>query len=431
MADIKDNKLSILEATNKLRLITEATADSDIDGDISNAIDDIFADSSNGRSGASSKIPANPSKSKGLDSYVPLKSKFTADCDYGDDLKDAVKNRFDAKGKVLKTCFNIGPSKATINHGDVEFIYDASAANKSIVKSKSDSENGGEDSNKKESYSYSIMESYLNLNKSLLLEEDSNSSDSSASNSQSNTDNASYVSLQFKVGIENEGYTVWTVAVDTRANLESVKKAIQSKKFKNAYDIASNGLGTDGLIPLICHTFVNEKQHPPFMGHCRYGFGSGEDDNSEEGSNASGYTVALAVAPIDGKTNDTSKDLVAQVIYNITDIDGITGGKLGETLAAIKKYAKDKVSGDSSSNYSYRSKENDKDSDQRVVDAINDFIKNSFEEVGDHTMYEDFKKIRDNYLKKCLDKKMIELQSETKLDENSSKFNTSDKLIYY
>lgn len=437
MADIKDNKRSILEAYLNTKKIFEDDAAAPADSTQTTGSDkpaDKPANSettespSNNTSGTSSKISSDPSNSKGLGSYVSLKSKFTADCDYGGDLKDAANNRFDAKGKVLKTCFNLGPSKATISYGDVEII-DGESADKSIEspKSGSESKSGSEDSNKKESYSYSIMESYLNLNKSLFIEEDSNSSDNSANNSQSNTDNASYVSLQFKVGIENEGYTVWTVAVDTRANLESVKKAILSKKFKNAYDIASNGLGADGLIPLIAHTFVNAEQHPPFIGHCRYGFGSGEEGNSKEGSNTSGYTLALAVAPIDGKTNRTSDDLAAQVIYNITDIDGITGGKLGETLAAIKKYAKDKVSGDNSSNYSHRSKE----TDQHVVDAINEYIKNSFEEVGDQEMYADFKKIRDGYLKKCLDEKMIELQSETKLDENSSKFNTSDKLIYY
>ena len=357
-------------------------------------------------------------------------------------------NRFSNFGKILKSAFMIGPSKAVISKGYVSDKQSAQPADTQSANT-ADSNNAenkpAEDSDKKESYNYSMLDAYMNIvpkYESYPVFEDGEQEGSGDTNQGNNnepdsapkqgddnkpnddnqqSDNKEGEPKQssdegdsfkpgpiaiFRVGIKGEGFTEWTVMFDKRAPVENAMNAVHAKKFKNAYLIASNGLKSDGLVPLKAATYINTKQKlpPAFIGHCRYGFDSGSDSGTEDN-----LTIALAVAPIDGKTNKPNEQFVITAVYNVTG--DITGGKVGQALASLGKKLSDKVSGKSDRYGSWdRDDDGNNDSEKSQSDVISKFLKNSFKCVGDHTMYKEFLKIR-KFIQKNIDENNLELES--------------------
>lgn len=415
-------------------------------------------------------------------------------------------DRFSGFGKILKSAWMIGLSKATIQHGKCYNIEEASVEQNSDETSDSeinkDTTSNKEDASSDETnrsvdgsnegliYNYSILEAYSflqNMYESKLksINEYSNAPDSntakSADNSasttvsdgksNSNTTNTKASDsqtnpsesdpskentstndesdetddendnkedsdvadsfqlgtvLEFYVGIEDEGFTKWKIAIDARADDEAVINAIKSKKLKQAYQIASRSVKSDGLVPLSATTYINKKPSipPAFIGHCRYGFDSGSDEGAE-----SDLTICLAVAPINARTKKPDEKTVIKAIYNVTG--DITGGALGNLLVNIKN------SLDNKGNNSYgRYNDEDTDSEQSKSDELSKYLKKVFKCVGDHTMYDEFLKIR-KFIKKHLDSNSLELQSvsigsnNAELSNNLSTQVYKNQLIYF
>ena len=178
-------------------------------------------------------------------------------------------------------------------------------------------------------------------------------------------------------------------------NVDAAKNAIRAKKFKQAFNMASEGLESDGLVPIRLATYVKYNKEgkespfpPPFIGHCRYGFDSGSDEGNEDSR-----TICLAVAPIFGKTNKPHQNYVIQAVYDVVgDITGGTLGKLSAILKSAGKAAVNKITG--SRDYDRWDDREDRDSEQSISDELSKFLKSKFKCVGDHTMYADFEKIK-------------------------------------
>ena len=387
-----------------------------------------------------------------------------------------ISQRRNDKGKILKSVFMIGPSKAVIQHGKItdegssqhSNNQNQSASNnannsndqaENSVPHNNQSENGtsqnAQPSNSNNSSfirqrSYSILEAYSNMR--LLYEDDTQSENdldnvltgaarnqpkqNSNSNNNNNSDNTADsdnsdnksdtesdkqdnkqdkksdnkpdeeddqpdpfqegTKYTFRVVLENEGYTEWTVVFDKNCkDVDAAKNAIRAKKFKQAFNMASEGLESDGLVPIKLATYVNYNKDgkespfpPPFIGHCRYGFDSGSDEGNEDSR-----TICLAVAPILGKTNKPKQDYVIQAVYDVVgDITGGTLGKLSAFLKSAGKAAVNKITG--SRDYDRWDDSEDPDSEQSISDELSKFLKSKFKCVGDHTMYANFEKIK-------------------------------------
>lgn len=208
----------------------------------------------------------------------------------------------------------------------------------------------------------------------------------------------------FKLEMENEGFTEWTVLFDSRADVETAKNAIRAKKFKAAMQAASKDLESDGLVPIKARTCIYEIKDfrkmpaPNFIGHCRYAFDSGSDEDTSEDN----LTICLAVAPINAATNKPDNKTVIQAIYNVTG--DITGGKIGQLGAAISKKLRDHADG--KRNYGGYD-DDDKDSEKSLSEELSKYLHNAFRCVGDHTMYKNYLAIR-KFLSKQIAAKNIE-----------------------
>ena len=333
--------------------------------------------------------------------------------------------RFSNEGKMLKSMWMLGPSKAVISKGVITDLGNTG----SETSNTDNSDNTGDASadNKEQStntnseafcHTYSILEAFSHLHK---LYEDSTGEDS---NQQSNDNNGKDNEVQvgkfsysagnvyeFNVGIVDEGYTTWKVAIDSRADAGSVKNAIRAKKFKEAYNIASKSVKSDGLVPLSCTTYIRKAPggkkdiQPAFIGHCRYAIDSGYESEYRSSGDKDGLTLCLAVAPINGRTKKPDEDVVIQAVYNVTG--DITGGVIGKLAASATSKIRDKALGTDSSRYK---DSDDKDSEESQSDELSDWLHKKFRCVGDHTMYNNFKSLRE-FIKKQVAAGNLELEA--------------------
>lgn len=205
--------------------------------------------------------------------------------------------------------------------------------------------------------------------------------------------------LQVKVSLKNEGYSVWTLVLDSKVNVSKVKNALKSGKFAAAYSIASKSSSPAGLIISKLETFVSTNNeitcYAPFIGKCRYALDSGtSDDTSEDNS------ICMAIAPIDGRTDKPSNKIVFKVLYNVIDSDKFTGGTLNSVVKKVDA-GKDK---DSDNNY-YSTSKNDSAND------LSKWLNDKFTCVGDSSTYSNFLKLR-KFIEKSLKNKSIEFDND-------------------
>lgn len=333
--------------------------------------------------------------------------------------------RFSNEGKMLKSMWMLGPSKAVISKGVITDLGNTG----SETSNTDNNDNTGDASadNKEQSantnsesfcHTYSILEAFSHLHK---LYEDSTGEDSNQqSNDNGDKDNEAQVGkfsysegnvYEFNVGIVDEGYTTWKVAIDSRADAGSVKNAIRAKKFKEAYNIASKSVKSDGLVPLSCTTYIRKAPggkkdiQPPFIGHCRYAIDSGYESEYRSSGDKDGLTLCLAVAPINGRTKKPDEDVVIQAVYNVTG--DITGGVIGKLAASATSKIRDKALGTDSRQYK---DSDDKDSEESQSDELSDWLHKKFRCVGDHTMYNNFKSLRE-FIKKQVAAGNLELEA--------------------
>lgn len=397
-------------------------------------------------------------------------------------LEVSTKDRLTDNGKLLKSIFMLGPSKAVISNGKIidsgtqqnnqnqpsenSQTDNANNQNQQPENSQVDSENSqnqpsensqndsaaghaqtqsqaqtqANDSLFRE-HSYTILEACLNLNKVFEAEDDTAASnlitglrnlanndsntqqDDTTQSSNQDSDNAANDSddehsqsdsdsnddsdndeaqdtednnndestsdntfnagehYTFRVVLPNEGYTEWEVVFNSAcSNIDQAKNYIRAKKFKQAYNIASDGVDSDGFVPVRLSTFVvdNMKIAPPFIGHCRYGFDSGSEDGEEDNR-----TICLAIAPINARTNKTDSNLLIQTVYNV--VGDISDGKLANLLTNIRNAAT------STSDDRYY---NDNDDSDNANDELSKFLHKKFKCVGDQTMYKYFLEIK-------------------------------------
>lgn len=333
--------------------------------------------------------------------------------------------RFSNEGKMLKSMWMLGPSKAVISKGVITDLGNTG----SDTSNTDNNENTGDAStdNKEQStntgsesfrHTYSILEAFSHLHK---LYEDSTGEDSNQqSNDNGGKDNEVEVGkfsysagnvYEFNVGIEDEGYTTWKVAIDSRSDIGSVKNSIRAKKFKEAYNIASKSVKSDGLVPLSCTTYIRKDPggkkdiQPPFIGHCRYAIDSGYESEYRSSGDKDGLTLCLAVAPINGRTKKPDEDVVIQAVYNVTG--DITGGVIGKLAASATSKIRDKALGTDSNRYK---DSDDKDSEESQSDELSDWLHKKFRCVGDHTMYNNFRSLRE-FIKKQVAAGNLELEA--------------------
>ena len=359
-------------------------------------------------------------------------------CSFSADL-DQLKG---SNAKILKTTFLNGPSKSIISNGTVKAytLYNHNDSENSendlendpdddLEFDSDDRENDNRQDN--ESYHYTMLESFIELNEiysfnsenkifneesddtqsentgsddtqseNTQQEENKESDDTQSENTQQE-ENAQQEENEdkFQFGyilavdliLKNEGMTRWVVAIDSRteSDIKSIINALNSKKFKAAFNIAGKGLKSDGLVPLAVYTFINKKDYyAPFMGNCRYSIAQGSVEGTGKYSGdetaEDDYTICLAIAPINIKTRKPNENLVYKIVYNITKV---------KEDNAFDKFIKDIVK-----------KDNDK----------------GF--IGDSDMYKDFLNIR-KYIQKCIQNKTLEIDTNesTKTKEFSSK----------
>lgn len=333
--------------------------------------------------------------------------------------------RFSNEGKMLKSMWMLGPSKAVISKG---VITDLGNTGSETSNTDNNDNTGDASTNNKEQstntnseafyHTYSILEAFSHLHK---LYEDSTGEDSNQqSNDNGDKDNEVQVGkfsysegnvYEFNVGIVDEGYTTWKVAIDSRADAGSVKNAIRAKKFKEAYNIASKSVKSDGLVPLSCTTYIRKAPggkkdiQPAFIGHCRYAIDSGYESEYRSSGDKDGLTLCLAVAPINGRTKKPDEDVVIQAVYNVTG--DITGGVIGKLAASATSKIRDKALGTDSNRYK---DSDDKDSEESQSDELSDWLHKKFRCVGDHTMYNNFKSLRE-FIKKQVAAGNLELEA--------------------
>jgi hypothetical protein len=321
---------------------------------------------------------------------------------------NSYEDRKSDKGKVLKTCFLNGPSKAVIKYGSVEVT---GGENENQENKESTDQSADKKGN--ESYSYSIFDSFMNMQR--IYEDGVTGNDTFRPGTIRNV----------RVKLTNEGHSDWVIQFDARvgSKVEAAVSAIKSKDFKKAYLIASEGLESDGLVPLSITTFYHtdvdaDKHTPSFIGHCQYGFDSGLSSRSNASVNAHKLNVTIAIAPINGETNKTSANLVMQYVYNVTG--DITSGALSGLVKAYIKYQ------DATSRDSYYDED-------KLSDEMSKYLNKVFKCAGDQSMYDKYQAIC-NFIEKQIKAKNLEYEG-SNLDSKSApgeiKFNADNKLIYF
>jgi hypothetical protein len=359
-------------------------------------------------------------------------------------------NRFGQVGKTLKTAFLYGPSESVKSKGKIYVEIDGEADQDEVAddeKRLSDEiEKADKDSKKDKNnestiyHDYSIYEAYSLLNtqyKNKVKNEADEDDDSSKSSTMADTDLfVSGATFIIKVILENEGYSEWKVFINSDVPSKQysiIKNALKSGEFKKAYEIAGQYTDTDGLVPMSCKTYIYNKPacHIPWLGHCRYGFAAGSEDNDPEIAN----TLFLAVAPFNaakGSKPDAkgSSDevIVFKTAYNVTG--DISDGKVGSLVNFVKNQV---------------SRQADRLADERpddyddIDDELTKYLKDRFKCIGDSSMYKQFLQIRE-YLSVELKEKepgattsnlQIDLDESTNIKSYANQIKSKKALIFY
>lgn len=291
---------------------------------------------------------------------------------------DKEEERTGTVGKLLFNTFVKGPSEAVKSYGKVTVSQSQGQSSQGEQPGGQQGSNGSQ-SGGNEKYNYSILRASTAFSK--MFEEDNPSEEESDE----------FVSGGGKYTVEvelpDEGITQWVISFNSNAasNIDKAITAIKSKDFLAAYKIASNKLGTDGFAVMSVSTSIHDradkKDHCPFIGNCNYAFDSGSEETSDED-----MTVCLAIAPLDMKTSKTNGNIVIKVVYDILG-DISDGGSLKELLSSI-------IKSNPNENNTYSDEEINK-----VSDEVSKYLNRKFKCVGNSTMYENFKNIR-NYVVK-------------------------------
>lgn len=348
-------------------------------------------------------------------------------------------------GQLLKSAFMAGPSNAVATFGKV-LVSDtdipeepgddstessdakqsdtkssdakSSDAKQSDTKSSSSNSSNAKSSDSKsssESYNnYTIAEAYLRY--STLYKKYEAEDEATSDNAQSSFTPGAHIYVMSL--LPNEGCTKWHLLLDAsvESKLDDIKTAIKSKKFKLAYQLASNNTKSDGLVVVSAETFLNSKADckAPFIGKCQFAFDSGSTaDNTEV------QAVCLAIAPLSAKNKKPRRETVYKVTYNIVG-DITDGDELDDLMSSLKAAA----SGDSDNSGEY-------DPDE-ATDQISEYLHKRLKCKGDSSMYTEFLKIRE-YIDKNIDKKSLELNDqETETPQSYAKVSALRKdLITY
>ena len=167
------------------------------------------------------------------------------------------------------------------------------------------------------------------------IQQNTDSSANKSDNQQQNTDdqaqkltNDAKTTLHVKVSLSKEGYSIWTIILDSKVtNIDAIKSALKSGNFKAARTLAIKDTNPACFIVSQLKTLVstdsNFTMNAPFIGRCRYAMDSGSEKDSSEDN-----TVCIAVAPIDGRIKKPSEKTVFKVLYNVLDMSKLTGGSV-------------------------------------------------------------------------------------------------------
>lgn len=345
--------------------------------------------------------------------------------------------RYTDAGQLLKSAFLIGPSNSIKERGEVTFEGSDNKADKpeensvkATSKQKDSTNQSDNKSAQKENYNYTILNALARM---FEADEETSASNASTQTPQSAGNNSNTKSksknkfnpgehLVITVNLPNEGCTKWDLTIDADADIEKVKSALKSKNFNEAYLIASKNKESDGIVPTIVETYLykDAECNCPFLGHCHFAVDSG-DDNSAKESNS----ITLAIAPIDAKTNETNKDIVYYSVYNVVG-DAICG-IIGKTIAKAQKLIRNTIDG-STGNSERPSDPSERDSEKEKSNELSKFLHDKFRSPGDHTMYDEFLKIR-NFIKKQIDEKRLEYSDTESF--NLDNYQVKDTIIFY
>lgn len=339
---------------------------------------------------------------------------FIQICEFPDNPVTA-ENRQDKKSIQLLNTFLLGPSSKNCRIDFVDALDESDSEQNSDQdseqspsqsdtpqqqSSQSQDDSTGNNSTDNNSFirrNYSILEAYSYLHRVFEAEPSENntqdsSQQSSGSTNQSSQDNDNQdenkpltndasTKLRVKVSLSKEGYSVWTILLDSKVgNVGSVKAAIKSGNFNAARTLAIKTTNPACFIVSKLETYVSTDSsftmNAPFIGRCRYAMDSGSDKDSSEDN-----SVCIAIAPIDGRTKKPSEKTVFKVLYNVLDMSKLTSG-------AVKSFD-DKVPSESEDN-KFSSRRGGADSQN----ALSVWINKKFKNDGDSKEYNNFLKLR-------------------------------------
>lgn len=339
---------------------------------------------------------------------------FIQICEFPDNPVTA-ENRQDKKSIQLLNTFLLGPSSKNCRIDFIDALDESDSEQNSDQNSEqspsqsdtpqqqsgqSQDDSTGNNSTENNSFirrNYSILEAYSYLHRVFEAEPSENntqdsSQQSSGSTNQSSQDNDNQdenkpltndasTKLRVKVSLSKEGYSVWTILLDSKVgNVGSVKAAIKSGNFKAARTLAIKTTNPACFIVSKLETYVSTDSsftvNAPFIGRCRYAMDSGSDKDSSEDN-----SVCIAIAPIDGRTKKPSEKTVFKVLYNVLDMSKLTSG-------AVKSFD-DKVPSESEDN-KFSSRRGGTDSQN----ALSVWINKKFKNDGDSKEYNNFLKLR-------------------------------------
>ena len=235
------------------------------------------------------------------------------------------------------------------------------------------------------------------------IQQNTDSSANKSDNQQQNTDdqaqkltNDAKTTLHVRVSLSKEGYSIWTIILDSKVtNIDAIKSALKSGNFKAARTLAIKDTNPACFIVSQLKTLVstdsNFTMNAPFIGRCRYAMDSGSEKDSSEDN-----TVCIAVAPIDGRIKKPSEKTVFKVLYNVLDMSKLTGGSV--------KSADDKAANNSDKD-DFSSRNSDKNQS-----ALSAWINKKFKSDGDSTEYDNFLKLR-KFVADQLNAKVLEYDS--------------------
>ena len=364
-------------------------------------------------------------------------------------------NRFGQVGKTLKTAFLYGPSASVKSKGKIYVEIDGEADQDEVADdekrlsdeiekadkdSKKDKKNKNNENIIYHNQNYSIFEAYSLLNtqyKNKVKNEADEDEDNNKSSIMTDTDLfVSGATFIIKVILENEGYSEWKVFINSDVPFNQyniIKNVLKSGEFKKAYEIAGQYTYTDGLVPMSCKTYIYNKPacHIPWLGHCRYGFAAGSEDNDPEIAN----TLFLAIAPFNaakgGKPDakgSSDEAIVFKTAYNVTG--DISDGKVGSLVNFVKNQV---------SRQADRLADERPDDYEDIDDELTKYLKDRFKCVGDSSMYKQFLQIRE-YLSVELKEKepgattsnlQIDFDESTNIKSYANQIKSKKALIFY